>query len=126
MLPDRLHAVTVTLERATAQTRDATTGLPTAATSTSTLTVQEEPWRPDATPPRPDGLTAEQTRLYVARVEVRGADESGTASGLPPDVIERADGSRWRVREVIAAPGLGPIPAAWHAYCIRIEPGDEP
>jgi len=126
MLPDRLHPVTVTLYRYGAQGRDATTYLPTSTATASAITVQEEPWRPDASPPRPDGVTAQTSRLFVSRSEVRGVGDEATATASQADRIETADGSVWRVVEVVRAPALGPIPAAWHAYCIRVEPEDGP
>jgi len=126
MLPDRLHPVTVTLYRYGAQTQDATTGLPSSSATTSSLTMQEEPWRPDASPPRPDGETAQTSRLFVSRSQVRGVGSEGTATGARADRIGTTDGSVWRVVEVVAAPALGPIPAAWHAYCVRVEPEDGP
>lgn len=125
MMPYLLAAVEVSLTRYGVQTISTTTRRPTTPSTVSVVRVQSEPWRPDASPPRPEGVTADDTRVFVSPTEIRGASATGTAQASPPDRISW-DGRTWRVVEVIRAPGLGPIPPMWHAYCVRVEPGVEP
>jgi hypothetical protein len=94
------------------------------APTTTTLAVIVEPWRADRSPPRPEGQTTETTRLFVMPVEVRGAVQ-GVSGPTIPDRIAW-DGATWVVAEVVRAPAMPGIPAAWHAYCVRRQAGDTP
>ncbi len=125
MRPYTLHTVTVTLRRYGPQTIDPATYLPTATATDMEVVVQEEPWRADASPPRPDGETEGSTRLFVSTAELRGATDPGTATPEPADRIVTSDGTVWRVVEVVRAPGIGPIAPCWHGYCVRVRPEDE-
>jgi hypothetical protein len=93
--------------------------------SETPIRVIEEPWRSDATPPRPDGETTETTRLITSPIEVRGVGSQGTSSATRPDRIVTASGT-WEPVEVVDAPAMPGIPRHWAAYCRRVEPGDTP
>lgn len=124
MLPG-LPTVTVSRLRYGAQVIDPATYLPESTVTTTTIPgVIEEPWRANASPPRPDGLTADDTRLFACPVEVLGVAGEGTSSARRPDRLVSPSGT-WQVREVVIAPAMPGIPAAWHAYCVRPDPGDE-
>lgn len=124
MLPG-IPTVTISRLRYGAQTIDAAY-LPTSTVTTTTHSgVIEEPWKANGQPPRPDGLTSDDTRLFVCPFEVLGVEGQGTVNARRPDRI--VSGSvTWQVAEVVIAPAMPGIPAAWHAYCTRVRPGDEP
>ena len=125
MLPG-LPTVTVTRLRYPAQTIDPVTFRATDPTPTSTSIVAiEEPWRADASPARPDGMTGDDTRLFVSYTEVVGTTDHGTGNARRPDRIV-CGGVTWEVAEVVDAPAMPGISRAWHAYCTRVRPGDEP
>lgn len=123
MILPGLPTVSATLYRYGAQTIGADF-LPASPARPTSIEAIEEPWRPNASVPRPDGETASTTRLFVCTVEVRGVSAEGTTSAARPDRIVSASGT-WEVREVIVAPAMPMIPAAWHAYCVAVVPEDE-
>ena len=124
MMPG-LPTVAVTLTRYGAVSVNQTTGLPSATPTTSLLTVIEEPWKPNAQPQRPEGVTSDDSRLFVCFSEVLGVQNQGTSTARWADRITATSGT-WQVAEVVIAPAMPGIAAAWHAYCLRVRPGDEP
>lgn len=124
MLPG-LPTVTISRVRYGPQTIGADRLPVSTSTTTSISGVIQEPWRANGQPPRPDGLTSDDTRLFVSPTEILGVEGQGTASARRPDRIVYS-GVTWQVAEVVIAPAMPGIPAAWHAYCTRVRPGDEP
>jgi len=96
-------------------------GYQTWTTASTSTTAIEEPWKPDASPPRPDGQSAEATRLFRLPIEAAGVRSQGTASAARPDRIVAASGT-WVVEEVVDAPAVGMVPRRWDAYCILATP----
>ena len=119
MRADRMFPQPVMILRRGVPVQDPQTGLMSATPAEIATTAQVEPWRPDGTVPRPEPLTSETSRVFVAREMVRGAG----VDGEPPDEIAWG-GNTWRVIEVIAAPPVGRILAAWHAHAALIQPLD--
>jgi hypothetical protein len=70
-------------------------------------------------------VTSDDSRLFVCFSEVLGVQNQGTSTARRADRIASASGT-WQVSEVVIAPAMPGIAAAWHAYCLRVRPGDEP
>ena len=85
--------------------------------------VIQEPWKNSTTMPYPEGVGADQTRLFhVPRTRVRSARDEG---------VHRADeigwdGKVWRVMVALHAVEMPGIP--WHTscYCVRVRESDRP
>ena len=122
MLPG-LPLVPITRTRYGAQTISTTTFLPSSTSTTTTHRATEVPWRSDAVARRPDGETSDNTRLFSAPVEFRGVRNQGESTAAKPDRITSPSGT-WEVLEVVDAPAMPGIPRAYHAYCVRVRPGD--